>query len=167
MPFQRLSNWIKNRRVKTAKLKTGGYQIQRSGISRSLINLPPLTHAIIDQMMLDDEVGLAVETRSGPMFGVEWAFKKGNKWVPGCRAQKKEVGEFVLRQINRLWSLYLHRVVDAQVRGWMAGEITHRMTRFGLLEFDHLEARSAEDVRLLKQDGEPVGVRFLKIAGET
>jgi len=116
-------------------------------------------------MLLDGQVRLALAARAAPIQGVQIAYRNGETWTPGIKARRPEVGAFVLRQLERLWTDYIADITSAQIWGWSGGEITLRLTHYNLVEFEHYEPRHAADVRLLKRDGHPCGVRFDRVQG--
>jgi hypothetical protein len=148
------------------RLNTAGYEPYRAWAWQQHRDLPLFTFGVIHQMLLDGQVRLALATRAAPVQGVQFAFKNGDAWTPGVKARRPEVGQFVLRQMERLWADYISDICTAQIWGWSAGEITLRLTHYNLIEFEHFEPRHAADCRLLKRDGHPCGVRFERIQGE-
>lgn len=148
------------------RLATAGYQAYHTWAWQQIRDLPLFNFAIIHQMLLDGEVRLALATRAAPIQGVQFAFRQGDKWIPGVKARRPEVGAFVLRQFEKLWADYIADILTAQEFGWAAGEVTLKLSAYKLVEFEHFEIRHATDCRLLKRDGHPIGVRFDRVMNE-
>ncbi len=86
------------------------------------------------------------------------------RWTPGVRASDPAIGDFVLRQLQRLWKRGIARLLDsAQIWGWGAGEITFRRTRDAQIEVDQILVRDKDDVRPVVQDGTIIGVEFRRL----
>jgi hypothetical protein len=174
--INKIKKWIKSQKKAVAaqggRLKTSGY----TPINRQFWNvprdLPPFNFEIIYYMLMDPEVRLALKTRSAPLYGTEFAYKesdptnpKGFKWTPGIESSRPEVGVFIQRQIERIWRLNLHHILKAQIWGWAGGEMVFKLGDSKLIEVDRLEARHADDMRLLKSEstGDRIGLRIKRI----
>lgn len=124
-------------------------------------DLPPFTFLTIQAMLLDPTVRLGIAMREAPLMQTEWAYKQGETWVPGIRARKPEVGAFVLQTLEKIWQS-IQAITRGQIWGWAAAEPVFCL-KGGRVEFDTFMPRHANDVRCIKQGGEVVGVRFLRI----
>lgn len=161
MPLRSL---LKRRRAaRREKPQSSGYEPVSHFWWQQPRDLPPFDFRAIRAMLIDGEVRLALTMRAAPLCGVEWAYQQGKDWVPGIQARKPEVAAFVARQLRRIWLNHLPAILSAQVWGWSAGEITHRLSSHDLVEIDRLEPRQAADCRLLVADGQPYGVRIERV----
>lgn len=124
-------------------------------------DLPPFTFLTIQTMLFDPTIKLGLAMRAAPIYGLEFARKEGKEWIPGIRATSTEVGEFVLKQLDRIWQNDLDAILTAQIWGWSAGEITLR-AKDGKVEIDRLLPRHANDTRARVRGGELCGVRVLR-----
>ena len=155
------------------KPRTSGYMSLASQYQQRPRDLPPLGFDMVRSMLLDPAVRLGLAMRTAPLCGMEIAYNGGQgpdgkpKWVPGVLAKRPEVGEFVRRQLARIWSHGIDHVLTAQVWGWSAGEIMYRVTSRGTVEVDYLLGRHATDTRALIDDGCVVGVRVLRVTKES
>ncbi|MEM6693006.1 MAG: hypothetical protein AAF664_26490, partial [Planctomycetota bacterium] len=149
---------------RSTPMRTGDYTPIRASHTQRHRDLQPLSFDIIEQMELDGEVSLCLKTRSAPLQSVRFAWKSKDTWVDGVKARDKAVGLFVYRQLQRFWKNHIAQVADAQIYGWAAGEVTHRLTDSGLIEFNSFAPRHARDCRVLKRAGKHCGVRFSRIA---
>lgn len=165
LPFGRKKAPAKQQEPEKRRLKTAGYEPYHTWVWQQHRDLPLFTFGVVHQMLLDGQVRLALAARAAPIQGVQIAYKNGETWTPGIKARRPEVGAFVLRQLERLWTDYIADITSAQIWGWSGGEITLRLTHYNLVEFEHYEPRHAADVRLLKRDGHPCGVRFDRVQG--
>ena len=127
-------------------------------------DMPPFTFMTVQQMMFDPTIRLGLAMRAAPLFGLEFAFQTNGEWQQGIRATSPEVGEFVLKQLQRIWSADLDEVLKAQIWGWSAGEVTYRLTD-GQVQVDRLLARHPNDCRARVRESELVGVRVLRCQG--
>lgn len=149
--------------------KTAGYVSIAAQYQLRPRDLPPLGFDQIRSMLLDPAVRLGLQMRIAPICGVEIAYNAGNgpdgkpKWVPGVLAKRPEVGEFVRRQLARIWTHGLEEILSAQVWGWSAGEVMLRATSRGTVEIDYLLGRHAIDTRALIRRGSLVGTRVMRV----
>jgi hypothetical protein len=134
-------------------------------------DLPLFTFHTIRYMLIDPTLRLGLAMRAAPLHQAEFARRTIGpdgkiKWVPGIKADRQDVGEFVLRQLRRIWRFDLHKILSAQIWGWSAGEVTYRL-KDGLVEVDRILTRSARDVFALRsqKEGKVLGVRFHRIGG--
>lgn len=128
-------------------------------------DLPLFTFNAIEAMNYDPTVRLGLAARAAPLCNPEFAYKQGEKWVPGIQAESEVIAAFVERQLLRIWN-QIGCLLDAQKWGWAAAEVTYELSHFGLVEVNELHARHARDVRVIKDDGRAVGCRFLNIKNE-
>lgn len=149
--------------------KTAGYVSIASQYQPRPRDLPPLGFDMIRSMLLDPAVRLGLQMRIAPICGVEIAYNGGagpdgkTKWVPGVLARRPEVGEFVRRQLARIWTHGLEEILSAQIWGWSAGEVMLRATSRGTVEIDYLLGRHATDTRALIRRGSLVGTRVMRV----
>jgi len=156
--FAKLRSWL------LGKPKTSGYRQLPVHQFTQLRNLPPFTFETIRWMLMDPTIRLGLAMRMAPLCQAEFAFQQGDKWIPGVRADKEDVGKFVHKQIKRIWKFELHKLLTAQVWGWSAAEVTYRLVD-KRVEVDGLLHRHAFDVRALRSDGEIKGVQFSRLGG--
>ena len=145
--------------------RTTGYQPTYHVWGNSPRDLPQFTYHTIRAMLLDSAVRKCLAIRRAPLYGLEFAYQQGDKWIPGVEARKPEVAKFVMRQLKRIWDGELEGILSADVWGWSAGEITYRLSDYGLVEIDRLLPRHACDTRAMERDGELCGVRFDRVVG--
>ncbi|MGH8743517.1 MAG: hypothetical protein ACREUY_04485, partial [Burkholderiales bacterium] len=129
-------------------------------------DLPPFTFATVLAMLMDPTIRLGLAMRCAPLFAAEIAYKEGEDWKPGVKADHPILAKFVERQLAKIWQ-HLDTIVTAQVWGWAACEVQYKLTQFNTVEIDRLLPRHANDTRARSRDGEVCGVRFLKIEHET
>lgn len=174
--YENLKKWIKlktagtGERTFTEPAKTASYKPINHRFFARPRDLDPFTFATIHNMLLDQEVRMALATRCAPLFGAQFAYKKdapgnpeGHEWVPGVEAARPEVGKFVQRQLERVWRNHLHEICLAQVWGWAGGEVTLKLGSSKLVEFNRLESRHADDIRPAIRNGKPYGVRVKRV----
>lgn len=131
--------------------------------------LPPFNMWTIEQMLMEPEVRIALNIRAAPIFGVEWAYKvpddspRGFSYKPGIQSDHPEVGEFVQRQLEKIWHNHIHELMESQKYGWAGGEVLLRLSKSKQVEFNRLETRRAEDMRLMVRDGERVGLQISQV----
>ncbi len=145
--------------------RTAGYQSFVSTVwGRQLRDLPPFTLRTAQQMLFDPAVCLGLQMRAAPVCNVEIAYKEGQDWVPGVRAESDDVAEFVKAQVHRIW-MHITALLPAQTFGWSAGEVTYRLVD-GRLEIDELLPAHTIDTKALVQNGRVVGTRVLNVKGK-
>jgi len=125
-------------------------------------DLPPFTFNVIEAMQFEPTIKLGLAARAAPLCTPEFAYKQGEKWIPGVQAENEVIAAFVERQLMKIWN-QIDVLLDAQKWGWAAAEVTYELTHFGTVEIKDLHARHARDVRVIKHEGQPAGVRFLSI----
>jgi hypothetical protein len=103
--------------------------------------------------------------RMAPIHQAEFAYKQGDKWVPGILAERQEVAMFVEAHMKRIWQRHLHKIMDAQIWGWSGLEVTYRLKRKRLVLSKMLH-RHAVDVFARVKDGEVGGVTFKNVKGK-
>lgn len=125
----------------------------------------PLFNALyhVPVMMLEPTIRLGLAMRAGPLCQTEFAYKQGDEWVPGIEADDPTIGDFVERNLKRIWDLHIGGLLDAQKWGWAAAEVVLKQTSAGFIEIAELLHRQAQDVRPLTRNGKVAGVRFLRI----
>lgn len=128
-------------------------------------DLPPFTFQTIRIMLWDPTVRLALAMRKAPIANAELAYRDGEKWISGVKADRPEVAAFVEQQINRFWKNDLPSVLDAQTWGWSGGEVTYKLGSDRCIEYDGLLTRHASEIRALESKGGLVGVRFKNLSG--
>ncbi len=143
--------------------RTAGYQPVLTHFWHQPRDLPLFGFEIIRSMLLDPTVRLSLAMRAAPLSGVQWAYQEGEEWTPGVRCRRPEVAAFVLRQLSRIWTGHLTSIAKAQVWGWSAGEVTHRLSESNLVEVNRLEPRQAQDCRLLIGGGRRRGVQVRRV----
>ena len=145
--------------------KTGGYRNHSHIWFRQPRDLPAFSFAVIRMMLIDPGIRLNLRMRAAPISGVQFAFKNQGKWVEGVQSQNPVVGEWVHRQLQRIWNNFLPKILRSQAWGWSAGEVTLKLSQFNLIEIDQLIDRHAGDCRKLELDGKPWGVRVDRVEG--
>lgn len=143
--------------------KSAGYQAIPHVLLRQPRDLPPFTFAIIHSMLIDPEIRLNLAKRAAPIMKAEFGYKDGQTWIEGVQCADPAIGQYIYRQIQRIWNLYLPAILRSQVWGWSSGEITVKLSDDGLVEIDKMLPRHASDCRLLLADKKPWGVRFARI----
>lgn len=129
-------------------------------------DIPPLVNVTARQMLNDSTVQLGLAARIAPILSCQFAYKDGDKWVDGVRASSPQVGEFVHKQLQRIWKNGLSQILYwGQIWGHSAAEIVRRTNRMGQQEIDYLLTRESQDVRPILKEGKVDGVRFLKVVG--
>jgi hypothetical protein len=92
---------------------------------------------------------------------LEFAYKQGDEWVPGIKADSQQVADYIERQLHRLWRHDIWKIIKCDLWGWAAAEIVYRRDKEkGTIEFHELLSRHARDTRALQQNGRFVGVQF-------
>ena len=144
------------------KPRTGGYRPIDQHYFLQPRELPPFTWWTAKMMLFDPTIRLGLRMRSAPIMATEWAYKEGDSWTPGVKADNDEIAAYVLRQLKTIWE-QLDALTTAQAYGWSAAEVTYKLSRGRKVEIDELLPRQSTDTRALIQDGKPVGVRFLRV----
>lgn len=135
-------------------------------------DLPLFTFHTIRYMLIDPTLRLGLAIRRAPLQQAEFSYQvtgpEGTlKWVPGVKASRPDVAQWVQKQLNRIWQFDLHKILSNQIWGWSAGEVTWRLGPDQKLHVDRILIRSARDVYALrhKRSGTIQGVRFHRIGG--
>jgi hypothetical protein len=149
-----------------ARPKTKGYRPLPQMWFQQPRDLPPFTFETIRAMLLDGGIRLNLATRAAPIYGIQFAYKQNDAWVPGVQARNPAVGAWVQRQLETIWRNYLPYILRAQVWGWSAGEVTLKLSTANLLEIHELLPRFAGDCRMLERDGCRYGVRVQRVIGK-
>lgn len=124
-------------------------------------DLPALSYEMIQAMLLDPELCLGLAMRAAPLASAEFAYQdSAGNWIPGVEAESREIGDYVWRQMKRIWQ-FLEELTSAQIWGWSAGEIMLKSDN-GRVEIDYLLGRHAMDTRALLRGGVLVGTRVLR-----
>lgn len=140
-----------------AKPRTGGYRpTLPAAYFDQPRDLPLFSFSTIRHMLTDGQVRLSLAMRTAPLGQVQWEVESSND----------EVAAFVQRQLDRIWQNHLTSIMQAQVWGWSAGEVTLRLTEHNLVEVNRLEARQARDCRLMVAGGTPAGVQVEGVEGD-
>src|SRR5689334_3518889 len=112
----------------TGKAKTASYKPLPADVwGTQPRDLPLFTFNVIRAMLWDPTIRLGLAMRCAPLHSAEFAYKEGEKWKPGVKADNPQVAEYVLRQLNRLWKNGLAKILKAQVWGWAAGEVLYKV----------------------------------------
>jgi len=127
-------------------------------------DLPVFTFLTINSMLLDPVIRLGLAMRAAPIASAEFAYKEGDKWKTGVRADDPEVAKFVESQITRIWKHNVQKLLRSQIWGWTAGEVVYR-TVDNRIEVDKLLERRPRDVQALELHGQLAGVEFSNLAG--
>jgi 2'-5' RNA ligase len=131
-------------------------------------DVPLFTFLMIYHMLRDETIRLGLRMRAAPLARVEFAYKKGNDWIPGVKAAKEEVADFVERQLARIWQRDIYRILEAQTWGWAAAEVLYRVNRrTRQYEFDRMNHIRAENALALESDGNMVGVEVSGVTHTT
>ena len=142
--------------VTSEKAVTAGYSSPpRSLWGQQPRDLPLFTFYIIEHMLLDQTIRLGLAMRSAPIVSAEFAYKeKSGEWTPGVRADKPAVAQFVERQLERIWTHDIYKLLDAQIWGWAAAEVMYKIRTHDdgtkHIEFDKLLERHARDCQALE-----------------
>ncbi len=161
---------VKNRRTKA---KTAHYHASYASYFNRHRDLPLFTFSTIQSMLRDPQVRLCLAMRAAPIASVQFAYKGGvgddgkPTWIPGVKSRNPVVGEWVLRQLRRIWGNYLSAILRCQVWGWSAGEVTLRLSPSNLIEINELFPRHARDCRLMEGEnsGAPWGIQVANVEG--
>lgn len=147
--------------------KTAAYQsINMPMWGRLPKDLPPFRMLTAQYMLIDPTIRLGLAMRAAPLCAAEFAYKdpsNDDSWKPGIQAENSAVGDYVHRQLVHIWQNELPALLESQGYGWSAAEVTGRQSDDGLVDIDRLYPRDCNDVRVRVFNGEPVGVRFLRI----
>lgn len=162
-PVQSPTLDIAERQIVSQVPVTAGYKSVPHVWFQQPRDLPPFTFATIRAMLIDPEIRLNFSKRAAPLFGAEFGYQQGQQWTEGVECSHPEIGEFIYRQIKRIWSMFLPCILRSQIWGWSAGEVVMRLSEAGLVEIDKLEPRHASDCRLLKLDKKRWGVAFARV----
>lgn len=147
----------------TGTAATAGYEPTPYAPLRYPRDLPRLNSEWVRRMLSDSAVTLALAARKAPLLSCQWAYEQNGKWINGVQASSPEVGDFVHRQLQRMWKRGISRLLDSgQVWGWGAGELTFRKVN-NKIEIDRILVRDHEDVRPIVSEGDVVGVQFRRI----
>lgn len=161
---ERLSGFRQKILGGVGKAATAGYKSHPPYYVRAVRDLPLFSFLTIQTMLRDPTVQLGLLMRSAPLCAAEFAYQDGDTWVPGVRADNPEVGEFVHKQLKRIWTHEIDKVLRDQIWGWSAGEVTYRVVG-GKVHVDEFLDRSAYDTRALLCRGKVAGVRFDQVPG--
>jgi len=149
--------------------KTTGYKPIRQEHFERYRDLPIFSFEMIRWMLFDPTVRLGLAMRAAPLCNAEFAYKEGQEWIPGIRVEggNEEVGQFILRQLKRFWRHELLKMLQAQIWGWSAAEVTYRFNKItGRVEMNRTLSRHARDVFAQVKGGDIVGVKFTRLKGE-
>jgi hypothetical protein len=152
---------LKRRLIGVAK--TAGYKFFPINQFTQVRDLPPFNFDVIRAMLLDPTIRLGLAMRMAPLCQAEFAFKEGDEWVEGVRADNPEVGQFVHRQMKRIWRFDLHHLLKAQIWGWSAGEVMFRRVD-DRIEYDKFLHRASHDVFAITENGDLRGTLFKRVA---
>lgn len=130
-------------------------------------DLPLFTFLSVQAMLYDPTIRLGLAMRAAPVYQTQFGYDKDGQWTPGVEAKNEAVGEFVYRQLQRIWHHECHAIVKAQLWGHAAGEVLLRLTEDNLVEVDRLLERHPNDVRALKRAGQNVGIRISRLTRGT
>lgn len=130
-------------------------------------DLPLFTFLSVQAMLYDPTIRLGLAMRAAPVYQTQFGYDKDGQWTPGIEAKNEAVGEFVYRQLQRIWHHECHALVKAQLWGHAAGEVLLRLTEDNLVEVDRLLERHPNDVRALKRAGQNVGIRISRLTRGT
>ncbi len=123
-------------------------------------DLPLFTFQMVRYMLIDPTIRLGLAMRAAPICSAEVAYKEGQQWIPGVKADKPEVAAFVERQIARIWKYDIKKILSAQIWGWSSGEVMYKADpQTGLIEFDEILERHARDCLAIMRGDRIVGVR--------
>jgi len=125
-------------------------------------DLPVFDFRMMRRMLCDSTVRLGLAMRMAPLMQAEFAYKEGEEWTQGIKADNPDVAEWILEQLHRFWKHELHKMLRAQVWGWSAAEMIYRLVD-GKVEIDRSLHRHSADVFALHRDGEVGGVKFTRI----
>ena len=125
------------------------------------IDLPIFDFRTIRAMLMDEGVRLNFETRSAPIFGLEFGWEENKVWQEGVKCRDQAIGQFIYRQLQRIWKTFLPSILRAQIWGWSAGEVRLKMSpESKLIEIADMLPRHPMDCILLKLDNERWGVQI-------
>ncbi len=150
-----------------APAKTLGYKPIDDRWFRQPRDLPCFDFSVIHAMLWENTIKLGLAMREAPLLQAEFAYKEGEEWKPGIQCEDEVVGAFILRQYKTIWQ-QLDLLTSDQVWGWVAGEMTLRLSEQGVVEIDRFFPRHARDTRLLETAaGVPWGVRVSRVENAT
>ncbi|MEI7673280.1 MAG: hypothetical protein WCK00_14310, partial [Deltaproteobacteria bacterium] len=127
-------------------------------------DLPLFTFLSVQAMLYDPTIRLGLAMRAAPIYQTEFGYKddKGT-WTPGVQAKNEAVGEFVYRQLKKIWELNINVLVKSQIWGHCGGEVMLKLTDDNMVEVDKLLERHPNDLRVLKRMGQSVGIRISRL----
>lgn len=124
-------------------------------------DLPTFSFYWIQAMLIDNTVKLGLAMRLAPLVNLEFAYKQGQEWVPGIKADNPEVADFIERQLKQMWTLDIIKLINAQIWGWAAVEVQTRLNKqTKQMEYWRMLGRHSRDCMPLEQGGNLVGVEF-------
>jgi RNA polymerase sigma factor (sigma-70 family) len=126
-------------------------------------DLPLFTFLSVQAMLYDPTIRLGLAMRAAPVYQTEFGFKQEGQWTPGVEAKNEAVGEFVYRQLQRIWQQDIGALVKSQLWGHAAGEVLLKLSENNMVEVDRLLERHPNDVRALKRAGQNVGIRISRL----
>ncbi len=156
---EKVLNWL------VGPPKTGAYAPFPTGLwGQAPRDLPLFTFQAVRMMLWDPTLRLGIAMREAPLLNAEFAYKDGDKWIPGVEAESPEIGKFVEDQMMKLWRFQIHKLIRSQLWGWAAAEVLFEIDNDRRIGIKGLMSRRAEDVRALEFAGtaQLAGVRFRK-----
>lgn len=133
---------------------------------RQARDLPIFSYLWVQQMLTDPTIRLGLAMRAAPLHSAEFAYKEGEKWTPGIKANREDVAAWVLRTLQNIWQNDLHNILTDQIWGWSGGEVLWKLSAANMLEYNGLLPRRPEDMRCMVLDGELCGVQIRNIKGQ-
>nr|MBC8868304.1 hypothetical protein [Planctomycetota bacterium] len=126
-------------------------------------DLPIFTFLSVQAMLYDPTIRLGLAMRSAPVYQTKFGYEEDGQWQEGVEAKNQAVGEFVYRQLQRIWQQDVNVLVKSQLWGHAGGEVMLKLTDNNLVEVDRLLERHPNDVRVLKRGGQAVGLRISRL----
>lgn len=118
-------------------------------------HFPYFTPQVARTMLLDSRVKYGLNLIKGPIStytkffsqedaespNIHDAIVELNYFFPyGVFTENEELGEFVLRQLNRFWEVGIYKALAALEWGFSASEVMYKYGKDGLIEFDNLRS---------------------------
>lgn len=116
-------------------------------------HFPYFTPSVARTMILDSRVKYGLNLIKGPISTYTKFFSQEDAESPtihdaivelnyffpyGVFTENEELGEFVLRQLNRFWETGIYKALSALEWGYSASEVMYRKGKDDMVEFDNL-----------------------------
>lgn len=111
--------------------------------------LPPFNIWVADIMRYDPQIDFGLRIRNGPLMAADAVID----------APDEEVGQWVQKQWNRIWSTSAYKVLLTRMYGYMGYEVMYRREPNGFVGFKKLKDLHPSMVRPLTHGNEVKGIR--------